>query len=102
MTKKKSKDLSEPQPKLTICIKVSQMNKKVNGTRQTYRDMNRVLQNIVYSCNRDAHLGVGKRGSQHYDDLFLKLFITCLVMIIENLNIHNSMSNGSMCECSRD
>ena len=38
-----SKDLSEPQPKFTICIKASQMKKKVDGTKQTYKDICHVL-----------------------------------------------------------
>ena len=90
------KDLSEPPPKFTICIKASQMKKKVNGTKQTYRDMCQVLQNIVYACCGNAHVGGGRAGAQHYDPL-LKLFIGCLIMITENLDVQNSMANGSMC-----
>ena len=91
-----SKDLRKRPPTFTICIKASKMKKKLNGTKQTYRDMNQVLQNIVYACCGDAHVGGGRAGAQHYDSL-LKLYIGCLIMITENLDVQNSMANGSMC-----
>ena len=91
------KDLSEPPPKFTICIKALQMTKKVNRTKQTYRDIiYQVLQNIVHACCGNVHIGGGRGGTQHYDPL-LNLYIGCLVMITENLDIQNLMANGSMC-----
>ena len=91
-----SKDLSEPPPKFTICIKASQMEIKVNGTKQTYRDMYQVLQDVVHAYCGDVHIGGGRGGTQHYDPL-LKLYIGCFIMITENLDVQNSMANRSMC-----
>ena len=59
-------------------------------------DMCQVLQNIVYACCGNTHVGVGRGGAQHYDPL-LKLYVGCLIMITENLDVQNSMANGSMC-----
>ena len=84
-----SKDLSEPPSKFTICIKASQMKIKVNVTKQKYRDMcQKVLQDIVHACCGDVHVGGGRGGTQDYDPL-LKLYIGCLIMITENLNVQN-------------
>ena len=69
------------------------MKIKVNKTKQTYRDMCHVLQDIVHACYGDAHLG-GRRGcAQHYDPLLKK--IGYLVIIPENLDVQNSMANES-------
>ena len=72
------------------------MKKKVNETKQTYRDMCHVLQNIVHACFGNAHVGVGRGDLQHYDPL-LNLYVCCLVMITKNLDVQNSMANGCMC-----
>lgn len=91
-----SKELSIPPPTFVICIKASRMKQKVSETRQTYKDMNPMLRNIVHSCCGDAHVAGGRGNSQHYDPL-LKLYVGCPVMITENLDVANSMANGSMC-----
>ena len=91
-----SKELSIPPSTFVICIKASRMKQKVSETRQTYKDMNPMLRNIVHSCCGDAHVAGGRGNSQHYDPL-LKLYVGCPVMITENLDVANSMANGLMC-----
>ena len=50
-------DFMEPPTKLTICIKASYMKIIVNGTKQRYRDLCRVILDIVHAFCGDAHVG---------------------------------------------
>ena len=50
-----------------------------------------VLQNIVHACCVDVHVDSERGGSQHYGPL-LKLYIGCLMIITEKLNVKNSMA----------
>ena len=56
------------------------MKIKVNGTKQTYRDMYHVLQDIVHACCGDVHEGCG-RGSAHPYDPLLILYNGYLIII---------------------
>ena len=59
--------------------------------------MPQLLQNLIYTCCGDAHIKGGRSNSQRFDPL-LKLYVGCPVMISENIDVVNSMANGSMCK----
>ena len=85
------------RPKFTVCIKASDMKIKVDSTTRTYKEMPEILQNLIYTCCSDAHIKGGRKASQRFDPL-LKLYVGCSVMISENLDVVNSIANGSMCK----
>ena len=64
--------------KFTICIEASQIKIKVNGTKQIYRDICHVLQDIVHECCGNVHVGGRRGGLQHYDQL-LKIVLVVLL-----------------------
>ena len=94
---KHSKQFVDVKPKFTLCIKASEMKIKVADTKRTFKDMSHLLQNLIYTCCGDAHIRGGRGNTQRFDPL-LKLYVGCPVMISENIDVANSMANGSMCK----
>ena len=93
---KHSKQFRDEKPKFTVCIKASDMRIKNTETKRDYKRMPQLLQNLIYTCCRDAHKG-GRSNSQQFEPL-LKLYVGCPVMISENVDVVNLMANGSMCK----
>ena len=50
--------------------------------------MCQVLQDIVHAYCGNTHVGGGEGSAQYYEQL-LKLCISCLLMITENLDVKN-------------
>jgi hypothetical protein len=89
-----SKDANVHPPAHTIVIKASNLSWH-KGNRE-YKSMNVPSADILYACCGDGHVK-SRKGGKYYDPM-LKLYYKRPVMLSENIDVANSVANGTMCE----
>lgn len=89
-----SKDPEVIPPKHTVCVKASNLA-WWKGPYQ-YQDMNKRMKDYFHATVGEAHIEESK-DTKSYDPM-LKLYYHRPVMINDNIDVENGLSNGTMCK----